>query len=186
MLKKGPLYCLKELRKFSVTVHHLYLSSSTLSSKDYSFLHYVTPYRDDMRMCAPLILFVEKALSQNQKAVADLLDEMSSVKEIIRMHQTNLAGYIHDYKVSHGQTTKACDLEKLQERIEKIKNGIHEDTTMLVVKTITLKTLEAEMKHLEEDLSVLSNKAEFAESYRQTICNFWSIANTFARHYALY
>jgi hypothetical protein len=55
-----------------------------------------------------------------------------------------------------------------------------------VVKTITLKTLEVEMKHLEEDLSVLSNKAEFAESYRQTICNFWSIANTFARHYALY
>jgi hypothetical protein len=139
-----------------------------------------------MRLCAPLISFVEKESSQNQKAVADLLYQMSSVKEIIRMHKTNLAGYIHDYEVSYGQTTKPCDLEKLQERIEKIKNGIHEDTTMLVVKTITLKTLEAEMKHLEEDLSALSNKAEFAESYRQTICNFWSIANTFARHYALY
>ncbi|KAK2416080.1 hypothetical protein QL285_038505 [Trifolium repens] len=186
MLKKGPLYCLKELRKFSVAVQHLNLCSCTLTSKEHSFLHYVTRYRDQMRLCAPLISFVEKESSQNQKAVADLLYQMSSVKEIIRMHKTNLAGYIHDYEVSYGQTTKPCDLEKLQERIEKIKNGIHEDTTMLVVKTITLKTLEAEMKHLEEDISALSKKAEFAESYRQDIYNFWSIVDTFARHYALY
>ena len=186
MLKKGPLYCLKEFRKFSVAVQHLSLCSCTLSSKEHSFLHYVTRYRDEMRLCAPLISFVEKTSSQNQKAVADLLDQMSYVKEIIHMHQTNLVGYIHDYEVSYGQTTKPCDLEKLQERIEKIKNGIHEDTTMLVVRTITLKTLEAEMKHLEEVISSLSKKAEFAESYRQHLYNFWSMADTFARHYALY
>jgi chromosome segregation ATPase len=97
-----------------------------------------------MKIRAPLIFFVEEALSKNQKAVAALLDEMSSVKEGMRMYHSNLAGYIHEYKVMDGQSTKInCDLGKLEEKIKKIKNSIHEDT-------IILKTLEAEMKDLEK------------------------------------
>ena len=93
------------------------------------------------------------------------------------MYHSNLAGYIHEYKVMDGQSTKInCDLGKLEEKIKKIKNSIHEDTTNLVIKTIILKTLEAEMKDLEEDLSVLMEKAKIAESYRQSICDLWDMA----------
>jgi hypothetical protein len=107
---------------------------------------------------------------------------MSSVKETMRMHQNNIVGYIHEYKVIDGQSTKInCDLGKLQEKIQKIKNSIHEDTTNLVIKTITLKTLEAEMKDLGEDLFVLMDKAKIAENYRQTICDLWDITTKAAR-----
>ncbi|KAK2369301.1 hypothetical protein QL285_082445 [Trifolium repens] len=182
MLKKGPLYCLRKIGKFSLAVHHLHLHSWSLSSKEFDFLYYVSRFRNETKIRAPLIFFVEEALSKNQKAVAALLDEMSSVKETMRMHQNNIVGYIHEYKVIDGQSTKInCDLGKLQEKIQKIKNSIHEDTTNLVIKTITLKTLEAEMKDLGEDLFVLMDKAKIAENYRQTICDLWDITTKAAR-----
>jgi hypothetical protein len=182
MLKKGPLYCLRKIRKFSLAVHHLHLHSWSLSSKEFDFLYYVSRFRNETKIRAPLIFFVEEALSKNQKAVAALLDEMSSVKETMCMHQNNIVGYIHEYKVIDGQSTKInCDLGKLQEKIQKIKNSIHEDTANLVIKTITLKTLEAEMKDLGEDLFVLMDKAKIAENYRQTICDLWDITTKAAR-----
>ncbi|KAK2428455.1 hypothetical protein QL285_026976 [Trifolium repens] len=178
MLKKGPLYCLRKIRKFSLAVHHLHVHSWSLSSKEFNFLNCVSLFQNEMKIRAPFIFFfVEEALSKNQKAVAALLDEMSSVKEGMRMYHSNLAGYIHEYKVMDGQSTKInCDLEKLEEKIKKIKNSIHKDTSNLVIKTIILKTLEAEMKDLEEDLSVLMEKAKIAESYRQSICDLWDMA----------
>ncbi|KAK2429007.1 hypothetical protein QL285_027483 [Trifolium repens] len=177
MLKKGPLYCLRKIRKFSLAVHHLHVHSWSLSSKEFNLLNCVSLFQNEMKIRAPLIFFVEEALSKNQKAVAALLDEMSFVKEGMRMYHSNLAGYIHEYKVMDGQSTKInCDLGKLEEKIKKIKNSIHEDTANLVIKTIILKTLEAEMKDLEEDLSVLMEKAKIAESYRQSICDLWHMA----------
>ncbi|KAK2436220.1 hypothetical protein QL285_021224 [Trifolium repens] len=177
MLKKGPLYCLRKIRKFSLAVHHLHVHSWSLSSKEFNFLNCVSLFQNEMKIRAPLIFFVEEALSKNQKAVAALLDEKSSVKEGMCMYHSNLAGYIHEYKVMDGQSTKInCDHGKLEEKIKKIKNSIHEDTANLVIKTIILKTLEAEMKDLEEDLSVLMEKAKIAESYRQSICDLWDMA----------
>ncbi|KAK2436847.1 hypothetical protein QL285_021813 [Trifolium repens] len=124
MLKKGPLYCLRKIRKFSLAVHHLHLHSWSLSSKEFNFLYYVSLFQNETKIRAPLIFFVEEALSRNQKPVAALLDEMSSVKETMRMYHNNLARYIHEYKVIDGQSTKInCDLGKLQEKIKIIKTA---------------------------------------------------------------
>jgi hypothetical protein len=129
---------------------------------------------------APLIIFVEKEFSKKQKAVAALLDEVSSVKQSQCMYYNNLAKYIHEYKEIHDQSTQ-INCEQFEEKIQELKISIHEDIANLVIKTITLKVLKAEMKDLKKDISVLMDRAKIAESYRQTLCDLWDMATKIAK-----
>ncbi|KAK2444735.1 hypothetical protein QL285_008799 [Trifolium repens] len=180
MLKKGHIYCLRKFRKFSLAVNNLHLHSWSLSSREFDFLQHASRFRDETMVRAPLIIFVEKEFSKKQKAVAALLDEVSSVKQSQCMYYNNLAGYIHKYKEIHDQSTQ-INCEQFEEKIQELKNSIHEDIANLVIKTITLKVLKAEMKDLKKDLSVLMDRAKIAESYRQTLCDLWDMATKIAK-----
>jgi predicted transcriptional regulator len=71
-------------------------------------------------------------------------------------------------------TNSDQDLAKLKDRIEEIKNNIQENTTNALIKREILMVLKAEMCDLGEDLYMLMNKSKIANSFKQTIENFWT------------
>jgi chromosome segregation ATPase len=175
MLFKGPNHCFNEILKFSGLVTQLEAYAWSLSSEQNQFLNCLIRLREEMVADAPFILSIKEDIEQNRRAMWYILREICSLKEEIEIYEGNLATLSHEEKTIIYQTTNSDqDLAKLKDRIEEIKNNIQENTTNALIKREILMVLKAEMCDLGEDLYMLMNKSKIANSFKQTIENFWT------------
>ncbi|KAK2397670.1 hypothetical protein QL285_059223 [Trifolium repens] len=175
MLLKGPEHCFNEILKFSGLVTELEAYAWSLSSEQNQFLNCLIRFREDLVADAPFIWSIKEAMEQNRGTMSYIFREIWSLKEEIGMHEGNLATLSHEEKtIAYQATNSDQDLAKLKDRIAEIKNNIQEDTTNALIKREILMVLKAEMCDLGEDLYMLMNKSKIANSFKQTIENFWT------------
>jgi uncharacterized protein YaaW (UPF0174 family) len=177
MLIEGPEYCLEEVAKFTNLVNKLNIHSFSLSSEQLNFMLCVNKLKKEMLADAPLLLFVNIAQQQNQRAISMLFDEIWFLKEDMRMYEGSLAAFFHEEDIiGHQLLDPGHDTFKLKVRISEIKDNIQEDIIKLLIKRKTLMDREAEMRELGKDLSTIIDKQKIASSFMEAIRNLWTAA----------
>jgi hypothetical protein len=131
----------------------------------------------------PFISAVEESRCHSQRANATIFDEMSLVKEGMRMYESTLAVSFDEEDSIDRQITKMrLELGQLEEKRDRLKRDIKEDIAKLLEKRRVLLELQDRQRIHGEAASNVHGDLEIARECRRKIGELWDSARDAANH----